>query len=206
MKEIVVPDRLARPDDEGPAAVCASAEAASASPTEVVPLVSTTASLLSQDPAMRDVESRSWASAPPVPADADMLRIVFQNLLINGAHAMQGNGTIRVAVETVDATCQIAFIDGGPGIPAEIRDKIFTPFFTTKSRGSGLGLPTAKRLIEAHQGQIAIDCPPSGGTGRGDPTPIRNIVGFSARTLAGASAGCAPLPDRLSVPSMPDCR
>ena len=64
----------------------------------------------------------------------------------------------------VDASCQIAFVDGGPGIPAEVRDRIFMPFFTTKSRGSGLGLPTAKRLIEAHNGQIAIECPPSGGT------------------------------------------
>lgn len=93
-----------------------------------------------------------------------MLRIVFQNLLINGAHAMQGKGSIRVAVDTLDSTCRIAFIDAGPGIPADIREKIFTPFFTTKSRGSGLGLPTAKRLIEAHNGQIAIDCPPAGGT------------------------------------------
>jgi signal transduction histidine kinase len=97
-----------------------------------------------------------------------MLRIVFQNLLINSAHAMQGKGRIRVAVGTIDSTCQIAFIDNGPGIPSEIREKIlekiFTPFFTTKTRGSGLGLPTAKRLIEAHNGQIAIDCPPAGGT------------------------------------------
>jgi signal transduction histidine kinase len=89
---------------------------------------------------------------------------VFQNLLINGAHAMRGKGGIRVAIDTVDSVCQIAFIDGGPGIPPEIRDKIFTPFFTTKSRGSGLGLPTAKRLIEAHHGQLAIDSSPAGGT------------------------------------------
>ena len=133
-------------------------------PTEVVQLVSTTADLLTQDPAMREVNVRVEGVAPPVLADPDMLRIAFQNILINGAHAMQGQGTIRVAVESFDTTCQIAFIDGGPGIPAEIRAKIFTPFFTTKSRGSGLGLPTAKRLIEAHQGQIAIDCPTSGGT------------------------------------------
>jgi signal transduction histidine kinase len=93
-----------------------------------------------------------------------MLKVVFQNLLINSAHAMRGKGRIRVAVEPAETSCQIAFIDGGPGIPLEIREKIFTPFFTTKSRGSGLGLPTAKRLIEAHNGQIAIDCPPTGGT------------------------------------------
>jgi two-component system NtrC family sensor kinase len=89
---------------------------------------------------------------------------VFHNLLINSAHAMQGKGSIRVAVEAVDTACQIAFVDRGPGIPPEIRDRIFTPFFTTKSRGSGLGLPTVKRLVEAHDGQISIDCPAAGGT------------------------------------------
>jgi signal transduction histidine kinase len=93
-----------------------------------------------------------------------MLKVVFQNLLINSAHAMQGKGRIRVAVELIDTTCQIAVADGGPGIPADVRHKIFTPFFTTKSRGSGLGLPTVKRFVEAHNGEIAIDCPPAGGT------------------------------------------
>ena len=134
------------------------------SPTDVVPLVTSIASLMAQDPAASDVDVDVAGAAPPFPADADMLRIVFQNLLINGVHAMKGKGTIRVAVDAQGSTCQIAFSDGGPGIPAEIRDKIFTPFFTTKSRGSGLGLPTAKRLVEAHKGQLIVDCPPSGGT------------------------------------------
>jgi two-component system sensor histidine kinase AtoS len=132
--------------------------------TDVVPLVATTASLLSQDPALRGVDVEVEGAAPPVSADPEMLRIVFQNLLINGAHAMHGKGSIRVAVDTIDSMCRIAFTDAGPGIPSDIREKIFTPFFTMKSRGSGLGLPTAKRLIEAHNGEIAIDCPPTGGT------------------------------------------
>jgi signal transduction histidine kinase len=133
-------------------------------PTDVVPLVTTTAEFLSQDPSLKQVEIEIDGSSPPVHADQEMLKIVFQNLLINGAHAMHGRGRIRVAVKATDSTCQIAFSDGGPGIPPEVREKIFSPFFTTKSRGSGLGLPTAKRLIEAHEGQIVIDCPPSGGT------------------------------------------
>jgi PAS domain S-box-containing protein len=133
-------------------------------PTDLVPLVTTTAHLLSEDPALKEVDVEVERSAPTISADPDMLRIVFQNLLINGAHAMHGKGRIRVAIGAVDSRCQIAFIDSGPGIPTEIREKIFTPFFTTKTRGSGLGLPTAKRLIEAHNGQIAIDCPPAGGT------------------------------------------
>lgn len=83
---------------------------------------------------------------------------------MNGAHAMQGQGVIRVSVSAVDSRCQIAFQDGGSGIPPDIREKVFAPFFTTKSRGTWLGLPTAKRLIEAHAGTIGIDCPPGGGT------------------------------------------
>ena len=132
--------------------------------TDVVPLVEMTAGLLGQDPTLRDLEIEVSGSAPPVSADQDMLRIVFQNLMLNAAHAMQGKGTIRVAVATADSTCRIAFVDSGPGIPAEIREHIFTPFFTTKSRGSGLGLATTKRLVEAHGGHVAVECPPAGGT------------------------------------------
>jgi signal transduction histidine kinase len=103
-------------------------------------------------------------AVPPLQADPEMLKIVFQNLLINGAHAMHGKGRIHVAIDEANTMCEIAFTDAGPGIPDDVRDKVFTPFFTTKSRGSGLGLPTAKRFVEAHNGQIAIDCPPQGGT------------------------------------------
>jgi signal transduction histidine kinase len=132
--------------------------------TDVAQLVAATADLLRQDPALRDLEIEVAGSAPPVAADADLLKIVFHNLLINGAQAMQGKGRIRVAVSDTNATCQVSFADSGPGIPPEGRQKIFVPFFTTKARGTGLGLPTAKRLVEAHGGSIAVDCPPAGGT------------------------------------------
>jgi two-component system sensor kinase FixL len=132
--------------------------------TDLVPLVRTTVDLLSRDPAFEHVQVEIEGHAPPVSADAEMLTIVFQNLLINGAHAMKGRGRIRVGIEGGDSACELSFADGGPGIASDIRDKIFTPFFTTKSRGSGLGLPTAKRLVEAHHGQLTIDCPPAGGT------------------------------------------
>jgi signal transduction histidine kinase len=133
-------------------------------PTEIVPLVQLTADLLSQDPAFGSVQIDVSGASPPIAADAEMLKIVFQNLLVNGAHAMGGRGRIHVVVKAVDSSCAIAFSDEGPGIPVDLRDKIFTPFFTTKARGSGLGLPTAKRLVEAQNGDISIDCPSAGGT------------------------------------------
>jgi PAS domain S-box-containing protein len=133
-------------------------------PTEIIPLVQMIANLLKEDPALRNVRVDVGGSSPPIPADAEMLKIVFQNLLVNGAHAMGGQGRINVDVKTVDTSCVIAVTDQGPGIPPDMLDKIFLPFFTTKARGSGLGLPTAKRLIEAQNGDISIDCPPAGGT------------------------------------------
>jgi two-component system sensor kinase FixL len=136
----------------------------SRSATDLVPIVKSTANLLQQDPSLRDIDVEVAGSAAPIVADADMLKIVFQNLFVNSAQAMQGRGGIHVAVAVVDGTYQVEFRDSGPGIPPAIRDKIFTPFFTTKSRGTGLGLATAKRLVEAHGGEISIDCPSSGGT------------------------------------------
>jgi two-component system, LuxR family, sensor kinase FixL len=133
-------------------------------PIDVVPLVEVTASLLREDPALRDIDVRVEGAAPPVSADAEMLKMVFLNLLVNGVHAMNGRGTLRVEITQVNGSCRITFADTGPGMPPDVRAKIFTPFFTTKSRGTGLGLPTAKRFVEAHDGEIAIDCPPAGGT------------------------------------------
>ena len=82
---------------------------------DVVPLVTMTADLLCQDPALKDVQVEVDGSAPPVLADAEMLKIVFQNLLVNSAHAMQGRGQDRRRDRAVDGTCQIAFTDTGPG-------------------------------------------------------------------------------------------
>jgi len=131
---------------------------------DIAMLVTATADLLGGDPALKDVRVTVHGAAPHILADADLLKNVFANLLINAGHAMKGQGTISVSLTSPTDTCQIAIADEGPGIPPEVLDKIFVPFFTTKARGSGLGLPTAKRLIEAHRGHISIACPPSGGT------------------------------------------
>jgi signal transduction histidine kinase len=131
---------------------------------DVATLVTTTADLLGSDPALKEIRVTIEGAVPLIMADADLLKIVFVNLLVNGAHAMKGRGTIRVSLAAIANQCQIRFADDGPGIPSEVREKIFTPFFTTKARGSGLGLPTAKRLVEAHRGNITIACPATGGT------------------------------------------
>jgi two-component system sensor kinase FixL len=131
---------------------------------DIVALLSATVTLLAEDAAHRDVRITIAGTAPKIMADAELLKIAFVNLLINGAQAMQGRGDIRIVVAVEDGFCRIAIADSGPGIPAEVRDKLFTPFVTTKARGTGLGLSTVKRLVEAHQGRIRVDSPPGGGT------------------------------------------
>jgi signal transduction histidine kinase len=131
---------------------------------DVAALIRTTADLLSGDPALKAIAVDIDGVVPPLMVDAELLKIVFQNLLVNGAQAMHGRGAVQVTLEPVDGMCRVTVRDSGPGIPDDVRAKIFTPFFTTKARGTGLGLATAKRIIEAHGGSIAIHCPPGGGT------------------------------------------
>lgn len=133
-------------------------------PVDLSFLLRLVADFLSRDPAFVDLRIEVTGSAPAISGDAELLTIVFQNLLINAAQAMQGRGLVRARVTANDASTRIEIIDEGPGIPPEAREKLFRPFHTTKARGTGLGLATAKRLIEAHSGSIAIECPPSGGT------------------------------------------
>lgn len=133
-------------------------------PIDMVALVLVTADLLKRDQNLSGVDIVVEGAAPPVPADAEMLKMVIQNLLLNAVHAVNGRGRIRVGIDSEDKWCRIAISDRGPGIPADIREKIFIPFFTTKKRGTGLGLPTSKRFIDAHNGRITIECPSSGGT------------------------------------------
>lgn len=133
-------------------------------PVDVASLLKLTADLLTKDPAFSNLRMEIVGTAPPVSGDAELLKIVFQNLIINAAFAMQGVGVLEASVTAADGTVRITIADSGPGIPPEIREKLFQPFFTTKARGTGLGLATAKRLIEAHFGTIRLDCPARGGT------------------------------------------
>jgi two-component system sensor kinase FixL len=133
-------------------------------PIEALALLQTACDLVRQDPAARGVTIDVHGRAATVMGDAALLKLVVQNLLLNALHAMQGRGRIQITVTSTDSHCRIDVADDGPGIPVEVRERLFTPFFTTKARGTGLGLSTARRFVEAHGGTIAIACPASGGT------------------------------------------
>jgi two-component system, LuxR family, sensor kinase FixL len=126
-------------------------------------LVRDTASMIERDPSMHNLEI-GVSGAADINGDREMLQIVFQNILMNAAQAMEGRGRIDVTITQADGRWRVAVADRGPGMPQEVRDKAFEAFFTTKHRGTGLGLPIARRVVEAHGGTIQIDVPPGGGT------------------------------------------
>jgi len=100
---------------------------------------------------------------PIIQADADMLYQAFLNLLINAMQAMPEGGAVDIWAKAANKNIWIIFEDQGKGIPKEIQEKIWDPFFTTKDKGTGLGLGIVKKIIEAHEGQIRIDNRSDGG-------------------------------------------
>lgn len=110
-----------------------------------------------------------WAlesDVPPIPVDERMMRQAFLNLALNAVQAMPQGGTLRVTARRCPEQpgAIVEFSDTGLGIPPELRERLFKPFFTTKATGTGLGLAIVRRTLDAHSGHIRIDSPPGGGT------------------------------------------
>lgn len=94
---------------------------------------------------------------------APLIQQSVMNLLLNAAEAVDGQGHIRVSLSTDRDTVTLVVEDDGPGIDPSKRDDIFTPFISSKSEGSGLGLVSVKACAEAHDGAVHIDDSPLGG-------------------------------------------
>jgi signal transduction histidine kinase len=98
---------------------------------------------------------------PPVDIDPEQIKEVLVNLILNACDAMGENGRIEIAEDTgfMDPLGRVAMLqitDSGPGIPPEVAENLFQPFFSTKEEGTGLGLAIAKRIMEEHGGYIHL--------------------------------------------------
>ena len=109
-------------------------------------------------PAMVRVTVTSLPDDLAVHVDPDQIQQVLVNLFTNAAQAMPQGGRIEVAAEALPSTdaASIRVHDDGPGIPAEVRHRVFEALFTTKAKGSGLGLALCRRIVEAHGGSIQL--------------------------------------------------
>jgi two-component system nitrogen regulation sensor histidine kinase NtrY len=99
-------------------------------------------------------------------ADKDMLSQVINNLLLNAKQATESvtNPTIELAVKHSTTHLEIQCKDNGIGILESEQERIFTPYFTTKSSGSGIGLSVVRQIVEKHNGKIWFESTPKVGT------------------------------------------
>ncbi len=116
------------------------------------------------------------ADLPPIQGDPHQLRQLFTNLLTNAFEALTGRGAVAITAlqlpeEESSAAeghtgpfVQVDVTDDGPGVAADVMDRIFSPFFTTKPQGSGLGLAIVRKIVDAHDGRIDVSARATGGT------------------------------------------
>ncbi|MER3415256.1 MAG: two-component sensor histidine kinase [Gemmataceae bacterium] len=122
------------------------------------------------------------ANLPVLPLDRELFRQAVINVLLNAAQAMPEGGELTIQAEVRPDTVLLSFIDTGVGMTHDVLQQIFKPFFTTRPNGSGLGLPTTRRIVEAHGGHVEVQSEPGRGTKFTMFLPI-------PRQLAGATSG-----------------
>src|SRR3954447_12766818 len=129
---------------------------------------------------------------PMIESDHHQLSQVFTNLVANAFEALDGKGQITISATTTAIEADPAFAgihpptpavlievaDDGPGVPAELTDRIFNPFFTTKVTGTGLGLAIVRKIIDAHDGRIDVSSTPQTGTKFRVTLPVSSASGW----------------------------
>lgn len=162
---------------------------------DVSAVVRDTLALRAPDQAAHDIDVRTELAAalPGVFADSYQIQQVLLNLIINAEQAMRashGRGVLTVRTMTAGDAVRIEVDDDGPGIPAEVRARIFDPFYTTKrvGEGTGLGLSVAYALVQEHGGQITVDAAPGGGARfRVDLPASQAVQGTTRRSVTAPS-------------------
>ncbi|MBV9772606.1 MAG: HAMP domain-containing histidine kinase [Gemmatimonadetes bacterium] len=124
----------------------------------------------------------------PVHGHHDALSRAFANLLLNAADAVGGTGAVTVVMRSAGDAVEVRVTDNGPGIPPENLERIWEPDFTTKTRGTGLGLALVRRTVEAHGGRVAALNRPEGGADFRVLLPAAH----AAAALPPASGPCPP--------------
>jgi signal transduction histidine kinase len=130
-------------------------------------ILESTLSLVRYDKNFRKIAIRTDVQDTQRPKiDPDQIQQVFLNLILNARDAMPDGGTLDISVKQADGRVELRFADTGPGMDAEVRDKVFDPFFSTKgpAKGTGLGLSICYSIIKDHGGTIEIDSEKDKGT------------------------------------------
>jgi two-component system sensor histidine kinase HydH len=111
-----------------------------------------------------EINSYIPADLPPLPLNRDMFKQALLNLLLNAQQAMPAGGEITLLARAEADAVVIDLIDTGRGMTPEVLAKAFRPFFSTRSGGTGLGLPTTRKILEAHGGTLDVQSEVGHGT------------------------------------------
>ncbi len=151
-------------------------------------IITETLTLLEREIGDRDilVERELANDVPASLVDRAQLKQAFYNLIKNALQAMRAGGILRVRTEVADAHVVVSFIDTGHGISAEQIGRIFEPYYTTKTEGSGLGLMIVQRIVRDHGGTIDVESDVGHGTTVRIKLPIHEK---RTRLLEAAGAG-----------------
>lgn len=103
-------------------------------------------------------------SLPKLPMDVDLFKQALLNLILNAEHAMPGGGELILSTRRDGPDAVLEVTDTGTGIDPSVRPRIFEFFYSTRKSGSGLGLPTTRRIVEAHGGSIGLESEPGKGS------------------------------------------
>jgi signal transduction histidine kinase/HAMP domain-containing protein len=121
-----------------------------------------------------------YGDLPITIGDVDQLKQVFLNIVTNAVHAMPGGGSIRIQTSVVNDYIVVRISDTGHGIPHDVRQRIFEPFFSTKKdKGTGLGLSISYRIVQDHGGRIEVESEEGKGTTFIIRLPIKVPVGVA---------------------------
>ena len=101
---------------------------------------------------------------PRVPLDVELLRQALLNLILNAEHAMPNGGELILTTRRDGDAVVIEVTDTGVGMTEDVRARVFDAFYSTRPGGSGLGLPTTRKIVEAHDGTISVQSEPGRGT------------------------------------------
>jgi two-component system, LuxR family, sensor kinase FixL len=135
-------------------------------------------STLMHDPRLRGIDVVRDDHQPiQVETDITLLERVFINIVLNAAQAMNSSGALHIRLATLGTSAVISFQDTGPGIEPDTLEKIFNPFFTTRSEGSGLGLALCKKYVELLGGKIDVASRVGFGTTFSISLPMHGLPG-----------------------------
>jgi PAS domain S-box-containing protein len=144
--------------------------------TDLLGILQETATLLQARAGDCRITVTARAAPPRADVDPQLVRQVFLNLGLNAVEAMPQGGALQIVVSGDGPEIAVEFSDTGVGIPREALGKIFTPFFSTKERGTGLGLALVYKIVEAHRGRIDVESEPGRGTTFRVAFPVRQAA------------------------------